>query len=240
MSSSLPTFRYYAILLHLGYIIGAPCQTSSRPSLLYTIAFNVSQYIFPTVRPMGWGYGEPHIVTLDGFQYTFNGKGEYTYIETTDKSFVIQCRLEHVAGSNGTVFTAIVAKTSTSEAVQLSVINSNDIELCVNGDVVDLSIIRWKQFAGVGLTRTKSGSVVASFTGDYFVEVKAEHDMLSIITMSLPDEVRGQTQGLMGNYNCDPSDDLIPKGMSEPIPANSSFEDVHYDFGLTCEFVHAQ
>ena len=189
---------------------------------------------------MAIGFGHPHIVTLDRFEYTFNGKGEYTYVKTTDESFVIQCRLEQVAGSNGTVFTAIVAKTRSSEAVQLSVINGNDIEVCVNGDVVDLSVIRWKQFAGVGITRTESGSVVASFTGGYFVEVGADHDMLTLFKITLPDEARGQTQGLIGNYNCDPSDDLIPKGMSEPIPANSSLEDVHYNFGLTCEFVHIQ
>ena len=187
-------------------------------------------------------YGEPHISTLDGLEYTFNGKGEYTYIETMDGSFVVQCRLEQATGPNGTLvaatlFTAIVAKTKTSDKVQLSVVNGNDIEVLVNDCVIDLSAIRWKQFTGVGLTRTTNGSVVASFTGGYFIEVGAEHDMLSIITMSLPDEARGHTQGLMGNYNCDPSDDLIPKGMSEPIPANSSFEDVHYDFGLTCELV---
>ena len=154
-----------------------------------------------------------------------------------------QCRLEQATGPNGTLvaatlFTAIVAKTNTSDKVQMSLVNGNDIEVLVNDCVIDLSAIRWKQFAGVGLTRTTNGSVVASFTGGYFVEVRAEHDMLSLIKMSFPDEARGQTQGLMGNYNCDPSDDLIPKGMSEPIPANSSFEDVHYNFGLTCEFTN--
>jgi deleted-in-malignant-brain-tumors protein 1 len=211
-----------------GIDIGCGCPTITT----YTVTVTI------TISPPSHSNGDPHISTPDGLQYTFNGKGEFTYVETMDGSFVAQCRLEQATGTNGTLvaatlFTAIVAKTNTSDKVQMSLVNGNDIEVLVNDCVIDLSAIRWKQFTGVGLTRTTNGSVVASFTGGYFIEVGAEHDMLSIITMSLPDEARGQTQGLIGNYNCDPSDDLIPKGMSEPIPADSSLEDVHYNFGLT-------
>lgn len=35
-------------------------------------------------------FGDPHMVTLDGLKYTFNGKGEFTLIETTNNSFSLQ------------------------------------------------------------------------------------------------------------------------------------------------------
>lgn len=59
-------------------------------------------------------FGDPHIVTLDGFKYTFNGKGEFVLVETHDNSFTLQGRMEQPLDSNnqmapGTVFTAIVA-----------------------------------------------------------------------------------------------------------------------------------
>ena len=32
----------------------------------------------------GGSYGDPHLVTLDGLQYTFNGEGEFWMVKTTD------------------------------------------------------------------------------------------------------------------------------------------------------------
>lgn len=67
-------------------------------------------------------YGDPHIVTLDGFKYTFNGFGEYILIETPDESFTLQGRMVVPSGGNlppgilATVFTAIVAREGLSRS----------------------------------------------------------------------------------------------------------------------------
>ena len=50
----------------------------------------------------GWFYGDPHIRTLDGFQYTFNGLGEYILIETTHGNFTLQGRTAKARDDNGT------------------------------------------------------------------------------------------------------------------------------------------
>jgi len=55
------------------------------------------------------------MVTLDGFKYTFNGKGEFTLVEHKDELFTLQARMEEVQNLDGlaaqaTVFTAIAAK----------------------------------------------------------------------------------------------------------------------------------
>ena len=37
-------------------------------------------------------FGDPHIVTLDGLQYTFNGIGEFLLVDADGGTFVMQAR----------------------------------------------------------------------------------------------------------------------------------------------------
>ena len=77
----------------------------------------------------GWSYGDPHYRTLDGFEYTFNGLGEYTLIETTHGEFTLQGRTAKVHDDKGqetdaTVFSAFAARDSDSETVHVEMTNS--------------------------------------------------------------------------------------------------------------------
>ena len=72
----------------------------------------------------GWFYGDPHIRTLDGFQYTFNGLGEYTLIETTHGNFTLQGRTAKALDDKGkemdaTIFSAFAAKDIDSDSVHI-------------------------------------------------------------------------------------------------------------------------
>ena len=54
-----------------------------------------------------WGNGDPHITTLDGTAYTFNGRGEYTLVESRNTGFVLQGRTEPISEtSSATLFAA--------------------------------------------------------------------------------------------------------------------------------------
>ena len=63
-----------------------------------------------------WGIGDPHITTLDGRGYTFNGWGEYVLLEyvpegSTNAKFVMQARTTSVDETNpnaATQFSAFV------------------------------------------------------------------------------------------------------------------------------------
>ena len=44
-----------------------------------------------------WMVGDPHICTLDGFRYTFNGLGEFTLLTTKGMDFTLQVRLTLVS-----------------------------------------------------------------------------------------------------------------------------------------------
>jgi fibulin 1/2 len=68
-------------------------------------------------------WGDPHIGTLDGASYTFNGIGEYLMMRTTDQTnMIVQARMEQVAGGAGaTVFTAFAVKSNQSDIVQVCI-----------------------------------------------------------------------------------------------------------------------
>lgn len=69
-------------------------------------------------------WGDPHITTLDGAQYTFNGYGEYTMMKIdTDKKFTLQARTELFTDENGvtsnaTVFSAFAARDEGNNSFQ--------------------------------------------------------------------------------------------------------------------------
>ena len=48
---------------------------------------NNNNFIIPY---SAWQGGDPHITTLDGLKYTFNGLGEYTMIDASNGSFILQ------------------------------------------------------------------------------------------------------------------------------------------------------
>ena len=59
---------------------------------------------------------------------------------------------------------------------------------------------------------------------------------ISTLIVSMPKSFKNRVKGLMGNYNGDVSDDLVPNGGGEPLPLNSSLEEMHWNFGVTCEY----
>lgn len=48
------------------------------------------------------GFGDPHVLTLDGRTYTFNGHGEYIMLDIPNAPFQIQARTTRATYSDGT------------------------------------------------------------------------------------------------------------------------------------------
>jgi len=74
-------------------------------------------------------FGDPHIETLDGLKYTFNGHGEYWMVQekSSDTSFNLQARTTPAYNSNGplinaTVFSAFAGQDSSNKTFR-AVIN---------------------------------------------------------------------------------------------------------------------
>ena len=100
-----------------------------------TIVLKLHNQMYLSVA--GWLYGDPHIRTLDGFEYTFNGLGEYTLIETTHREFTLQGRTAKVHDVKGqetdaTVFSAFAARDRDSDTVHVEMTTSRKGEMVVS------------------------------------------------------------------------------------------------------------
>lgn len=70
-----------------------------------------------------WFFGDPHFLTLDGKNYTFNGVGEYTMVTANYSAFVLQARTKVAQGglNTATVFSAGVAKEDNTSKVEVRI-----------------------------------------------------------------------------------------------------------------------
>ena len=188
------------------------------------------------------GFGDPHLVTLDGYKYTFNGKGEFILVETTDEGFILQGRMVEQPRSNdsnqtisgGTVFGAFVAKENNSDTVQFE-INQQGLVALVNGDLVDFGMVVSQRFANVTVSDNGNGTLSADFTSGNNIQVTERNGIISDILITISNKYFNRTRGLLGQFNGDTTDDLRPANSSVPLPLDSSPEMIHYRFGLTCE-----
>lgn len=190
-------------------------------------------------------FGDPHIGTLDGQQYTFNGKGEFTLIDTNDNSFTLQGRM--VAALNqvntdaaATVFSAFVARQGDSSVVQFQLVTANDgtvdLVALVDGRTIDFNVLKSQDFNNVTVSDVGSNALEASFSSGVFVTVRKENGFISMFGVSLPAAYQGSTRGLMGNYNGDTSDDLLPRGGNVSVPVSASIQEIHEQFGISCTY----
>ena len=76
-----------------------------------------------TNSSLGWYWGDPHLITLDGKNFTFNGIGEYTLLQIDDGLvvfFTMQARTQMVPGmAKATSFSAVAAKETNASCVEV-------------------------------------------------------------------------------------------------------------------------
>ena len=205
----------------------------------------LSLYVkFGTTIRIARGFGDPHLITLDGYMYTFNGKGEFTLVETVGGGVTLQGRMVEAQtgnGSNqtvnaGTVFAAFVARESDSDTVQFE-LDQQGLVALVNGETLDFGMLLSQRFANVTVSDKGNSTLSADFTRGTSIQVTERNGIISDILITVSNEYFNRTRGLLGQFNRDSSDDLRPANNSVPLPLNSSLEMIHYQFGLTCEFM---
>ena len=136
----------------------------------------------------------------------------------------------------GTVISAIVVKHVDSDGVQFEMLNNKLVAL-VNGEEIDFTDIREQEFANLTVVNKENGTFSAILTNvGVTLTVKESNNFLSDIAITLSDIYYLKTQGLLGQYNGDRSDDLLPNNNNSALPLNYTLRDIHYQFGLTCKF----
>ena len=184
-------------------------------------------------------FGDPHIVTLDGLKYTFNGRGEFTLTETTDENFIMQGRMIEANTADeslaqATVFSALVCKQIDSDTVQFE-LSRRGIDVLVNGERVVFDDVSEQDYNNVIVTDQGNNTASALFSNGVNIRVKAENGIISVILLNIPGIFSGATQGLLGTFNSNTSDDLVPKFNTTSIPADSPLQVIHEQFGITCK-----
>ncbi|XP_032924312.1 mucin-4 [Catharus ustulatus] len=191
-------------------------------------------YVPPT--PAG-AFGDPHITTLDGLTYTFNGLGDFVLLQASDAqtSFVLHGRTAQTGMAQATNFVAFAAQyiSNTTTTVEWTLGSQDDIQVLLNNETILFSYsqdLGDEVYYSPGVLLVNASSVTAVFDGTVAVSVSATSGMLSVVC-SLPDWYRNSTRGLLGVWDHDPADDFqMPNGTS--IPVNSSEEEI-YSYGMT-------
>ena len=84
-----------------------------------------------------------------------------------------------------------------------------------------------------------NNTIGVTFSSGAYIEAKAENGIISVLIVSLPDSFKNMTRGLMGIYNDDISDDLTAQGSTISLPTDSSLQDIHYQFGISCMYIYS-
>lgn len=155
-------------------------------------------------------------------------------------TFTLQGRMINIGDvistfRQATVFSAVVGKQDDSDAVQFEINQQqNGIDVIVAGKKINLDGISKETFNNVAVFNLGNDGFAASFSSGCSILVKEENGFISAFSVSAPQNFKGLTRGLMGNYNGDIEDDLMARTSTEPLLHNSTNYIIHYEFGITC------
>ncbi|XP_071941000.1 uncharacterized protein [Antedon mediterranea] len=189
----------------------------------------------------GWMFGDPHLETLDGLNFTFNGLGEYTLLDVDDGFIVLQGRTEKVDDTlNATIFTAFSAQQAESTKFQIVLKGSSDFEVILNEtDSINRTDITTGPYVPpedpnfsvqLKIDDNNKEYIVALWSSKFAISVSPLFNMLEIV-VSTPDRFMNKTIGLLGVWNGNTDDDFTYKN-GDILPKDSSEQEI-FDYGET-------
>ncbi|XP_071948053.1 uncharacterized protein [Antedon mediterranea] len=202
---------------------------------------------------LAWLFGDPHITTLDGLGYTFNGKGEFLCVDVANGMFQLQCRMSGVISdptTKATIFSAFVGSHTGGESntfVQFTLnANGTDIELLVNGtiqltidDIRDGYTSSEDPGFSISYSEEKVGLVAvnrtyATWSTDLSFGVAVNQQMLDIV-FNFDEKYRTQTSGLFGVWNGLLSDEVCTRYGNDCLNATNRnlTESEIFDYAIT-------
>ncbi|XP_035785156.1 protein mesh-like isoform X2 [Anopheles albimanus] len=194
-------------------------------------------------------FGDPHVVTFDGLQYTFNGMGEFVLLRGNNgrERIDVQGRFEQVARNlhgpvMATQLTSVVARGNTSTIIEVR-LRPREAQWRYRLDVFadqrriyfDRQSLKFQHFHGVTVyTPTyilNQSEVVIMFSSGVGVEV-VENNGFMTARVYTPWSFINKTRGLFGNWSWDMADDLTTPGGAIITPNVNNFQNVHEQFGM--------
>jgi hypothetical protein len=157
-------------------------------------------------KPDANSSGDPHITTLDGQYFEFQGHGEFIAVKSTNDNFEIQARQEAWIGSKeATVNTGIAIKTAGNDIISVTV---DPAEIYINKTKVNLNLGS-KTFAdGSTFSEIQKGTYRLDTKQGDIVLIDTEFNFLDY-TIDLAANREKRVKGIFGNFDGNPTNDLV-------------------------------
>ncbi|XP_064481211.1 protein mesh-like isoform X2 [Ornithodoros turicata] len=202
-------------------------------------------------QPPGYAaiFGDPHFLTFDQANYTFNGRGEFVLVRVNDVKgkLEIQGRFESPLRKqlddyivNGTFLTAVAMRDNVSDTVEIHLRPraaswQYQLYLIVNTEFIYFwdETMRIQNFKGVTIYQPTGyynmSKIVAMFDSGAGVEVMVNNDQL-MLNVFLPVEFFNVTHGLLGFWDKKKENDFMPPGSTSYVSISASSQQIYDSF----------
>jgi hypothetical protein len=173
----------------------------------------------------GSSFGDPHILTLDGFRYSFQTVGEFLLEQSQDGQFIVQTRQAAVPKRDLSLNTAVAVKMGRDRIGYYT--SDKDPTLKINGEAIALKDETIKLPSGGFLQRRGSEYTLESDRGEQVAirPIQVANLKFVNVTVSVPTAQRGQMLGLLGDFDGNPNNDLRSRN-GKVLPSQSSYGSV--------------
>ncbi|NJM99137.1 MAG: hypothetical protein HC800_20125 [Phormidesmis sp. RL_2_1] len=178
-------------------------------------------------RASGTSYGDPHIITYDGYRYSFQTVGEFLLTESQDGHFVVQARQIQVPGRSISLNSAVALKVG-DHRVAIYAQGAPDGRSPLWIDGVPTALDRGTLALAQGGAITKRGDrhyTVDLPTGEQvaILGIRAGgSDFLNITPWISRNRQQGQFVGLLGDFNGNATDDLRSRN-GQVVPSQNAY-----------------
>lgn len=180
----------------------------------------------------GCSKGDPHMVSLDGHAFDFQGAGEYILAQaTTGAAFEVQVRMEPLPEPPLEFCKDVSANTAIAFEIgerRIGIYSRRDQPLWIDGSPVTIGPdlpIDLPEGSEYELTNKR-----LRFGWPTGESVTYELGAYGDIEVELPAQRAGEIRGLLGTFTGSTDDEFAPR-FEDPLPSPVSFEDLYQTFG---------
>lgn len=152
----------------------------------------------------GWGFGDPHLKTLDGYTYDFQAIGTFTYLASIRNDFEIQVQQQANKDLRYASANSALAVRDGGDRVEWSIDRPDPL---LNGVPRPMAVGSEVKLRSRGiLRRTPDGYLFLSSVGDRLI-VSVSSEMVDFYLRPAAHR-RGKVRGLLGNFDGDRDNDF--------------------------------